>query len=363
MTKCFYTDTIHRTIIDRREAISTNRSPSKFPELHLLWADRLIAAILRYTYAANMAVVARVLELPRELRDNVYSHLWDVEEDHDPNRDLIYWWDSFEERWFDRTITIRNSPRLSMPALGLRPPHFVDKALVGASFAREVLERFKDTVGKDLRPVGKRNPVAECGLIDMDVEDFVKKDVFGVGITVEELARNMDLTINFQCDALTSIEVADCQDRCLENLGDNVTALISIPYTDRIITHKENSRQLQTRPKIITLTIRQESGFTDRDDIRSILKLVARAYNGLREKGLTVKVQYYSIEIGLKMLFEDDVWGWTDEDWTLNLEKKNTISGLSNEHAGVAHRFLEYVCEDIKGHLFQSHGARGLQLR
>jgi hypothetical protein len=94
MRRCFHTDAIYRTIIDRREAILTNSLLSKFPELHSVWADKLIAAILRHTYAANMAVVVRVLELPRELRDNVYSHLWDVEENHDPNRDLIYWWDS-----------------------------------------------------------------------------------------------------------------------------------------------------------------------------------------------------------------------------------------------------------------------------
>jgi hypothetical protein len=246
-----------------------------------------------------------------------------------------------------------------MPALGLRPPHFVDKAFVEARFAQEVLKRFKDAVGKDLRPVGNKIPVAECGLIDMCVEEFVKRDVFSVGITVDELARNMDLRITFQCDVLSDT-VAEREDEYLQELNDNVTALISIPYTDRIITHKETCRHLQTRSRIVTLAIRQEYGFTDRNNVRSILKLVARAYHGLRDKGFTVKVEYYSEEIGLKVLFEDDVWGWTSEDWTANLEEKNTISGYYAEQADIAHGFLEKVWTDIQEHLFQSRGARDL---
>jgi hypothetical protein len=332
-------------------------------ELHYFWADKLLAATLVHTHAANMAVVARVLELPRELRDNVYAQLWRIEKDRDPNRDLLYWWDSFDEPWFERVEETSNLPRLKTPATGLRPPHFVDKAFVGPKFAQEALKRFRGLIGTDLRPVWDRNPVAECGLIDVSMEDFAKKDVFGVGFTVEKLVRNLDLRVNFQCDALTSDDIAELKDDYLTEVGDNVRALISIPYTDRIVTHNENFRYLQTRPRIATLAIRQECGFSDRSDLHSILKLVARAYHGLQEKGFTVKVQNYSKDIGLKVLFEDDVWGWTSEDWTANLERKNTISDYHAEHADIAHNFQGDVWKDIKEYLFQSHGARELELR
>jgi hypothetical protein len=307
-----------------------------------------------------MAVVARVLELPRELRDTVYEYLWDFERDYDPNRDLLYWWDAFDEPWFGFHERISKSPRLRMPAIGLRPPHFVDKAFVGPKFAREALERFKDAIGKDLRPVGDKNPVAECGLIDVSMEDFAKKDVFGVSLTMEDLVRNLDLRINFQCDALSNIDIAGLEDEHLTDVNDNVIALINIPYTYRIITHNENSRHLQTRPRIVTLAIRQEYGFSDRSDLQSILKIVARAYHGLKGKGFTVKVQYYSEDIELKVLFEDDVWEWTDEDWTKKLNEKNTIPA---EHAGTSHDLQESVWKDIKEYLFQSHGTRELELR
>jgi hypothetical protein len=109
---------------------------SDIPELHNFWADKLLTATLGHTHAANMAVVARVLELPRELRDNVYAHLWDVEKDHDPNRDLLYWWESFDEPWFEKDDKISSLPRLKMPATGLRPPHFVAQAFQGSHWER-----------------------------------------------------------------------------------------------------------------------------------------------------------------------------------------------------------------------------------
>jgi hypothetical protein len=359
------TNAINRTIIDRKHAISnivSDTSPSEVLELHHFWADNLHTAILHHTHAENMAIVDRILELPRELRDHIYARLWDVEEDYDPNRDLIYWWELFEKPWLEKDDNISRSPWLRTPAVGLRPPHFVDKAFVETKFVREVLKRFRDAIGKDLRPVGERNPVAECGLIDMSVKDLVEKDVFCVGITVEELVRNMDLRINFQTDVLSDT-VAELKGHYLEELNDNVTALVSIPYTDRIVTHNENSRRLQKRPRIVTLAIRQEYGFVDGNNIRSILKLVARAYHGLREKGFRVKVQYYSEEIGLKVLFEDDVCGWTSEDWTANLKQKNTIGEYSAEHIDIAYDFQECVWKDIRDHLFQSHGAREQELR
>ena len=332
-------------------------------ELHYFWADKLLAATLDHTHAANMAVVARVLELPRELRDNVYANLWDAEKEYDPNRDLLYWWESFNEPWFEIYEEISSLPRLKMRATGLRPPHFVDKAFVGPKFAQEALKRFQDLIGKDLRPFRDRNPVAECGLIDVSMEDFAKKDVFGVGVTMEKLVHNLDLQVNFQCDDLASDDIADLQDEYLAEVDSNVTTLISIPFTERIITHNENSRYLQTRPRIVTLAVRQEYGFSDRSNLQTILKLVARAYHGLRNKGFTVKVQYYSEEIGLKVLFEDDVWGWTSEDWTANLEQKNSLSEYHAEHALVAHTHQESVWKDIKDYLFQSHGAREFELR
>ena len=325
----------------------------------------MLAAVLNYTHDANMEIVTRVLQLPQELRDDIYMHLWGLNDKHDPSRSLLYWWDSFDEPWFSRDDDPNKLRWLRTPLMTLRPPHFIDKCFVGPVFAKEALKQLKDSVGKDLRPIGERNPVAECGLLDASMDDFVEKDVFGVGITVEELVRNLDLRVNFQCDALTDNEFAEIQkskthdrgslgtgattytrDDYLRDLGDGVAALLNIPHTERVTTHNEHGRHLNTRARVITLAIRQEDDFIWRDH-SAILKLVARAYHGLRAKGFAVKVQYYSEEIELKLLFEDDVWEWTSDDWDRNLIWKNTFgigSGTSPQR---------YVWAQLQEHLFR----------
>jgi len=83
--------------------------------------DVLHAAIIRYTNAANMDVVARILTLPRELRDNIYMQLWQPDEKHDPTRSVICWWELFHEPWFSIDHDPDTPAGLSMLYMNLRP--------------------------------------------------------------------------------------------------------------------------------------------------------------------------------------------------------------------------------------------------
>ncbi|KNG48679.1 hypothetical protein DDE82_002675 [Stemphylium lycopersici] len=303
-----------------------------------------------------MASVTRILHLPRELRDNIYTHLWEFNENHDPNRDVLYWWDAFNMPWFEKDDDPSKSPWLTTPTMHLRPPHFIDQVFVGPIFAQEVLKSFKDTVGKDLRPVGERYPVAECGIFDGFIEDFVKKDVFGVEMTMEELTRNMDLRVTFQCDVLDDEDAfkdteskQDLVEEYLSMLENAATALLSITPSDRVITHTEDSQHVEIRPRIIALDINQESNFLGDYFVR-ILRVVSRIYNGLRSKGFTVKVRYYSEAIKVKTLFEDDVGEWTDADWRGNLTRKNAL-GASASSSGSHSR--AHVWSQLRRHLFE----------
>lgn len=330
--------------------------------------DVLHAAILRYTNTANMDVVARILNLPRELRDNIYMQLWQPGEKRDPTRSVICWWELFHEPWFSVDHDPDTPAGLSMLYMNLRPPHFIDRSFVGSVLAKEALKLFRDIVGKDLRPIDDEDPVSECLLLDTSVADFVRKDVFGVGFTMEELVRNLDLRVTFQCDALTDIEFYEIQksktldqgslttdataytrEDYLSEINDGVTALLGISHTERVTTHNEHCRHMQTRARVVTLAIRQEEDFGPTwDDPPRFLKLVARAYHGLRAKGFTVKVQYYSEEIELKVLFEDDVWEWTSNDWEENLIRKNTFPGLADGNSP-----QRYVWAQLQDHVFR----------
>lgn len=282
-------------------------------------------AIMNYTAAANKAITHRILSLPRELRDTIYMYLWEPDSKCDLNRDLLYWWEQFDEPWISNDST-RTNPSSSAITTNLRPPHFVDQVFVGKPFAIEVLQWFKDSVGKDLRPHSTQNPVSECLLIDASMEAFVNKDVFGVGMTVEELTRNLDLNIDFQCDALESEknETLGVQDqKYLADLEKGVSALLSIPCTERMIIYDQSCRNVTVRPRIVTFAIRQECCLSIKATLVPILKLVLRAYNGLKKKGFVVKVRYHSEELGLKVTFDDATPTWTDEDWRRNLQEKN----------------------------------------
>jgi hypothetical protein len=306
-----------------------------------------------------MAIVARILNLPRELRDSIYIRLFDVTEDYDPNRDLLYWWECFEEPWLPTSEDLCVSPWRPKNMTGLRPPHFVDQAFVGRQFAREVLLRFKDFIGKDLRLDGNKSPVAEFALIDESIKDFVETDAFGVGITMQELVQNLDLRINFQCDSVDTDELGETPSNVVEglhykvdptilapnsgrgshaeqhlaNLERGVEALSCMTHSNRLIIRDDHSKHIVSRPRIITLVIRQEC--RSQEALFAILKLVMRAYHSQREKGCTLKVQYHSEEIGMKILFEDDVWTWTEKDWSTKLKDKNTsnVVDVSTDHS------------------------------
>ncbi|OAL50450.1 hypothetical protein IQ07DRAFT_426674 [Pyrenochaeta sp. DS3sAY3a] len=293
-------------------------------------------AFIDYTEAANKSITSRILNLPRELRDAIYNYLWEPDSRCDPNRDLLYWWEHFDEPWIAQDSMSRHS---SLPVIitSLRPPHFVDHAFVGKPFAIEVLKWFKDSIGKDLRPQGTQNPVAECLLLDASMEAFVNKDIFGVGMTVDELTRNLDLNIDFQCDALESA------------LDEGVSALLNMPFTQRMVIYDQTRKNVTVRPRIITFAIRQECVTSIHATLVPILRLVLRAYKGLKTKGFTVKVRYHSEELGLKVTFDNATFSWTEDDWRKNLQEKN-VSRVERAEVDVEKQALAWMT--IKEELF-----------
>ncbi|KAL6706464.1 hypothetical protein ACN47E_005403 [Coniothyrium glycines] len=307
--------------------------------LHQQWARELHTAILNYVRSANLAIVGRVLCLPRELRDLIYSRLFDIEEHYDPVRTLLYWWEVFEQPWFIIGEDLCDTPWLTTNVTGIRPPHFVDPIFVGKICAREVLEQFRDTTGRDMRPDYDRNPVREFALTDESMRDFMVKDVFGVGITMQALVQNLDLCVNFQCDSLdfeafenaldpsnTPLKAwrgsqADLLVEHLADLDAGIKALCNMPYGHRMSVRSE---RINLRPRNIALVVRQEQVENRSNEaLMAILPLITRAYHDLRDKGFALKVQYHSEEIGLKVTFEEDVWTWTEKQWQANIVEKN----------------------------------------
>lgn len=318
-----------RLLSSRHDVICKSSNERSYFLTDSLWNLELYAAILQYAQTANKSIAARVLNLPRELRDAIYTYLWEPDGSCDPTRDLLYWWEHFDEPWIIKGIALSNSSLPSSMA-NLRPPHFTDQAFVSKAFAIEVLKRFQDTIGKDMRLKDNRMPIAEFSIIDSSLEAFVRKDVFGIGKTIEELVRNLDLQVDFQCDALEyDDELQPNQTKrlavqeYLDELENGVSALLGLPYTERMILYDLHSRHVVNRPRTVTLVIRQECAVNIENNLVTVLRLVLRAYKALKTKGFTVKIRYRSEEIGLNVTLEDDVLAWTDKDWQTNLKEKN----------------------------------------
>lgn len=313
-------------------------------EEHKKWASKLHTAILTYAQAANMAVISRILNLPRELRDSIYIQLFAVSEGHDPRRDLLYWWECFDQPWFRLGDDIHDSPWLTTSVTGIRPPHFIDPAFVGTQFAKENLKLFRMMMGKDMRLENDKNPIAEFTLMDESAEDFVGKDAFGVGMTMQTLTDNLDLCVNFQCDSMdfgpndisfldavsegydaTSISTESVSRteshitrRHIGDLHTGVLALCTLSFSNRVIIQP----QRVDRPKIVTIVVRQE--FSSYKALMITLQLITNLYHSLKKKGFVLRVQYRSEEIGLKVVFGEDVTTWTEDDWRTNFTDRNT---------------------------------------
>lgn len=317
---------------------------SKNLDEHHIWASKLHAAILKYARAANATIIARISGLPRELRDSIYICLFDISEGQDPSRDLLYWWECFDQPWFQLGGEIRASPWLTTDVTGIRPPHFVDPNFMGEKGVREILEAFRAVLGKDMRPNGDKNAIAEFALMDESANDFVEKDVFGVGITMQTITDNLDLCVNFQCDSIDyeqdDISLVDFLSGGSETirsstennstreharirqqrvtLRSGITALCTIPSSSRTVVVPRRVN----RPRVMTIVIRQEC--SSYRALVAILALVHSLYYSLKEKGFVLKVRYLSEEIGLKLLFEEDVCDWSSENWLTNFTTWNT---------------------------------------
>lgn len=348
-------------------------------EEHGLWAGRLHTAILTYAIQANMTIVVRILNLPQELRDLIYSFLFEPYRGQDPKRNLLYWWECFDQPWFQIGEDIRDSPWLTTTITGIRPPHFIDRVFVGEQCAREILRLFRKIIGKDMRSEDKRNAIGEFALTDESAKDFMAKDVFGVGVTMQRLTDNLDLCVNFQCDSLDhdtddvssqraldsrtqaaslTAESAESADRKqhLENLKIGVLSLCALPCSNRTIVLPQRI----VRPRVVTILVRQEC--CSYKALVDILDLVKCLYRELKKKGFVLRVRYHSEEIGLKVLFEEDVWTWTEEDWRTNFPSRNTSRAFRStnkflQQRLVWDRFEKMVFADVDG--ASNHGDSG----
>lgn len=258
----------------------------------------------------NLELAARVLALPREIRDIIYDNLWN--RDPPPFYEMLW-----PENGYSWGKKCPGPPCDCMKNL----PHFVNCNFMGKQFAREVLESFQAVAGGYIMDF--RVPANELG-------DFIGSDAFHVGITPEELFREVFLEIMLGNFVYGDGKVyALVESQITTKLKEVAKLLLSIPYApEREITFN------------ITHALERTV------NLRDVLRILKPAFQGLKEKEFEVKLHYICYNADIDWKFGRDTWEWSAENWQDNLEDLGDLNvGLGS---GAFSRALSpYLWEDI----------------
>jgi hypothetical protein len=272
-------------------------------------ADTLSITSLAEAQRGCLEIAAKLLRLPRELRDMIYIQLFN----------------EYPPPFYDMTRPISEHQWpvkcTGPPCNCLRlHPHYIDLNFMGRQVAREVLEVFK--------------PIAtgyhyEINILHDEVEDFVTDDAYHVGITREELFRGMDLNIEFWLVLFDKdTEWLKNKDKVDARIATALKSLMKIPFKE---------------PQTITFDIGCVSLDEHPINLDYILKAISPAFHGLREKGFSMRLRYEHVELMIEWEFGVAVLDWSAEEWLSNLRQRededigftrlgNSVSSLLSWH-------------------------------
>ncbi|KAF2706555.1 hypothetical protein K504DRAFT_59034 [Pleomassaria siparia CBS 279.74] len=229
-----------------------------------------------------------ILRLPREVRDMIYAQLWNRAPP--PIFDLIW---AHDHKW---NTGCRGPPCICLQGL----PHFIDTNLVGHQLAAEIIESGRKVAGSYLFHYHVR-----AG----ELEDFVTADPFHVGITREQVFRNMDLLVDF-----SEFIVKDAwqweknKDVTMKQLQSAVDLLMKIPLG---------------KPRHIMFEI--QHCFEHPFNLGNVLRMLCPAFIGLRDKGFDVRLWYKHHELDIEWQLGMAVWHWTPDEWRENLRNLDEV--------------------------------------
>lgn len=263
---------------------------------------KLYSALLGYSRVATRSLIARILHFPRELRNAIYDALLEVANNRDPRLDLVYYWRYFHDPW------------LASVYFGVT--HFFHHEFVGHFFANELLERFRDTVGEHFASKGydhaQRNPNVNLA----HLATFMDKDYFGIGKSMEELSRSLDLTIEIGYNHIEHDYMSwpRYEIMNISELSKTISPLLKIPAVRRgNVFGEAHAGAAYANARRINLRI--YDNFDEEPEVeylKPIVRLVVRLCRRLREKGFLATFQYRNDaqEIGLTYEAEDRQVDW-----------------------------------------------------
>jgi hypothetical protein len=278
---------------------------------------KLCDAILNYAEAANMSIITRVLDLPRELRNEIYDVL--LAPDHAkhfaPCFNLIFGW---------RNYTQFRGPWLARN-LDDGPEHFFHPRFVGMQFTTEILERFRDTIGQIQGwPIDDSHVHVRVDVADINL--FLDRNRFGVGLSMEELTRDITLIIDFNYSHLYlgTSQPYDMKGLSFSEMCDAASIIPRILCTEQTNRQSGNDYSRSPAPRAVNLVIRTErSPELDNRILTPIARLVVSIWYRLLAGGCDSSIHFTFTDYE-NIEFPASTQNWTLEDWNENWEIRFT---------------------------------------
>lgn len=281
-------------------------------------------AIMKYARAACKEVSARVLQLPRELRDEIYLYLCAFRryDEYSPAAILGKTSYTFGYRTVNLAVPYAKARySISSCACLQGVPLFLDPGVMERQAALEALEVYQKETGKRVE-----GGFHERYLIHWeDVEVFATRDVLHLGLTLHEIFTNHHLTIHIGC---------------LDDIGgDSTLDIIGIPRTAGRLNKLISALYLlsKQKPRPVTFALQDKVTRTP-SNLEYVLRKLRGPFHQLRESGFQIGVTYDNdgfthrrqccfLE---KWTLGDDgwdncntkaVWSWTLHQWNLNFTR------------------------------------------
>lgn len=283
----------------------------------------LDTAILRHSKAACEELSARVLQLPRELRDDIYFHLWGFPFYHEYDAEATFGktLNSFGPTLVKLALPCTEA-RQSIPTCAClrKVPRFLDPGLVGRQFALEALEMYQ-------KQTGTRTRYHARYLVHWsDMEAFATRDVLHLGLTLHEVLTNHHLTI----------DIGSLEDIGRESTLDAIGIPGSSGRLDRLVDALYALSKQKPRP--ITFAFEDRVAKTP-FNLDYVLHKLSGPFHQMHKSGFDMTADYDNggsrfsrrpLGVGKWTIGEDgwdpdrkDVWSWGLHQWNLHFTRSN----------------------------------------
>jgi len=269
---------------------------------------RVLNRIDQHCKAANLEIGHRVMRLPRELRDMITAYIWPK-----PTSTVG---DNLGYHLLPACQKLLKSICPGPPCDCMQGlPHLINLNFVGPGLAREMLEHVKDSMRGQILPLLR--------IDGPDIEKYVRKDIFHVGVPMEALFRAVDFELDIgeanTWSAFEEVPQRKAWLRDVAQLDEAAKALQSIPFEVK----QPASDNLRSHPRMIWVYLHDKN--LTFYDFERLLKVFGPCFAKMHDKGFEVILDFRS-EPDMSYCLGKEAWTWTVSEWMEKLRTKNSMS-------------------------------------